>query len=92
MANPLPPDDPREDLPRELQEMRAQVDLLPLAHRERLRPLCDRVHQFVRLQSRLIRIAQDAVDQLHLDIKYLLFDLEATRRERDALREETEDS
>ena len=50
-------------------------------------PLCDRAGHFARLQSRLVRIAQDAVDQLQLDIKYLLFDLEATRRERDELRE-----
>jgi hypothetical protein len=27
------------------------------------------------------------VDQLQLDVKYLQFDVEATRRERDALRE-----
>ena len=40
-----------------------------------------------RLQGRLVKVAQDAVDQLQLDVKYLLFDVEATRRERDELRE-----
>ena len=37
---------------------------------------------------RLLRIAQEAVDQLQLDVKYLQFDLEATRRERDELMRE----
>jgi hypothetical protein len=40
-----------------------------------------------RLQTRLVHIAQDAVDQLQLDVKYLLYDLETTRRERDELKE-----
>jgi hypothetical protein len=31
---------------------------------------------------------QEALSQLRLDMKYLVFDLEATRRERDALRQD----
>ena len=76
-----------QQLPHELVELRNHLDQLPLAVRDQLIPLCDRAGHFARLQSRLVRIAQDAVDQLQLDIKYLLFDLEATRRERDELRE-----
>jgi hypothetical protein len=90
MAEPLRPSINRDELPSELLELRSQADLLPLALRTKLLPLCERVCQFVRLQGRLIRIAQETVDQLNLDMKYLLFDLEATRRERDALREELE--
>ena len=78
----------KEQMPRELLELRSQVELLPLHLREKLAPLCERVSHFVRLQGRLVRIAQEAVDQLQLDAKYLQFDLEATRRERDLLREE----
>ena len=66
----------------------AHLDQLPLSMRDHLIPLCDRVSHYARLQNRLVRIAQDAVDQLQLDVKYLLFDLEATRRERDELREQ----
>jgi hypothetical protein len=80
----------KDDLPPELVELRDQVDLLPRPAREKLAPLCDRVAYFVQLQGRLIRIAQDAIDQLHLDNRYLLFDVEATRRERDALQAELE--
>jgi hypothetical protein len=76
-----------QQVPQELVELRNHLDKLPLAARGQLIPLCDRVGHFARLQSRLVRIAQDAVDQLQLDIKYLLFDLEATRRERDELRQ-----
>jgi hypothetical protein len=91
MAEPLPVDWKKENLPQDLLDLRHQLTLLPHSLRNRLVPLCDRVCHFTRLQARLIRIAQDAVDQLQLDVKYLLFDLEATRRERDALRQELEE-
>ncbi len=91
MAEPLPVDWKREQLPQELTELSNQLELLPRGPREKLAPLCDRVCHFTRLQSRLVKIAQDAVDQLQLDLKYLIFDLEVTRRERDALRQELEE-
>ena len=62
---------------------RSHLDRLPMHLREKVMPLCEKLGHFARLQGRLVRIAQDAVDQLQLDIKYLLFDLESTRRERD---------
>ena len=34
----------------------------------------------------LLQLVQDALGQLHLDVKYLAFDLEATRQERDELK------
>jgi hypothetical protein len=80
----------KDQLPRELNELHSHLDLLPGYLRDKLAPLCDRLAHFVRLQGRLVRIAQDAVDQLQLDVKYLTFDLEATRRERDAYRKELE--
>jgi hypothetical protein len=86
MAEPLKTEwrhDPQ--LPRDLVELRTHLDHLPLQLREKLITLCDRVGHYARLQSRLVRIAQDAVDQLQLDVKYLTFDVEATRRERDDL-------
>jgi hypothetical protein len=35
---------------------------------------------------------QDALSQLRLDMKYLMFDLEATRRERDDFRRKLEEA
>jgi hypothetical protein len=34
-------------------------------------------------RRRILSLVQDALSQLRLDMKYLMFDLEATRRERD---------
>jgi hypothetical protein len=72
-------------------QLQSLIDQLPRSLRDQMKPLCDRMVHFVRLQGRLVRIAQEAVDQLQLDAKYLQFDLEATRRERDMFREAMEE-
>jgi hypothetical protein len=90
MAPPLPLEARKDEVPVELVELRSHLDRLPTHLRTQVMPLCDRLAHFARLQTRLVRIAQDAVDQLQLDIKYLLFDLEATRRERDELKAQVE--
>lgn len=74
-----------DQMPQELRELRSHLSKLPPAWRAKLLPLCDGLAHYNRLQQRLIRIAQDAVDQLQLDVKYLTFDLEVTRRERDEI-------
>jgi hypothetical protein len=38
-----------------------------------------------------LQLIQDALSQLRVDVQYLTFDLEATRRERDALKAKLED-
>lgn len=58
-----------------------------ISNKQEAQNLMIQLRSFCRLQNQLVRLAQDAVDQLHLDIKYLLFDLDATRRERDELRQ-----
>jgi hypothetical protein len=70
-----------------LVDLHTHLAKLPSPLRSKLLPLCEHVSHFSRLQSKLVQIAQDAVDQLQLDVKYLMFDLEATRRERDELKE-----
>ena len=75
----------QDQVPTEMQDLAKQIEQLPFHLRQRLLPLCERMMHYTRLHSRLLRIAQDAVDQLQLDGKYLQFDLEATRRERDQL-------
>ena len=37
-------------------------------------------------RRRILRLIQDALGQLRMDMRYLEFDLEATRRERDQMR------
>jgi hypothetical protein len=87
MAKPMSVEWRKDNLPQELVDLRNHLDKLPVPWREKLLPLCERVGYFSRLQNNLVHIAQDAVDQLQLDVKYLVFDLEATRRERDELKE-----
>ncbi|HND53052.1 MAG TPA: hypothetical protein PLV92_11665, partial [Pirellulaceae bacterium] len=41
-------------------------------------------------RRRILTLLQDSLSQLRLDMKYLLFDLDATRRERDELRRRVE--
>jgi cell division protein FtsB len=88
MAQPKTTEWRKDQIPSELIELKNQVEQLPLHVRQKLLPLCERLHHYSRLHSRLLRIAQEAVDQLQLDVKYLNFDLEATRRERDELMRE----
>lgn len=91
MPHPLPTEWRKDEIPQELVDLRSHLDRLPLHLRDKVMPLCEKLGHFSRLQGRLVRIAQDAVDQLQLDIKYLLFDLEATRRERDELQAHLEE-
>jgi hypothetical protein len=85
MAQPKSPEWRKDQIPSELIELKRHVEELPLHLRQKILPLCERLHHYNRLHSRLLRIAQEAVDQLQLDAKYMQFDLEATRRERDEL-------
>ena len=69
-------------LPPELGELLRAVERLPNPWRGRLLPLWDGVNEWSQRQARLVQAAQEAVDQLRLDIKCLRFDLDMTRRER----------
>jgi hypothetical protein len=71
--------------PPELAELRGYLNQLPMPWRDRLLPLCDRVGEYVRLQTKFLRFSQDTVENLQMDVRYLLFDVEATSRERDDL-------
>jgi hypothetical protein len=85
MARQVYTDWRKESVPPEVEELRGYLNQLPLPWREKMLPLCERTGQYIRLQNKLLRMAQDTVEQLQLDVKYLLFDVEATRRERDEL-------
>ena len=80
-----------EPLPADLLELIQAVDALPPAERATIQPLLDRVKASTKRRRRILSLVQDALSQLRLDMKYLMFDLEATRRERDAYREQLEE-
>ncbi|HVU87223.1 MAG TPA: transcriptional regulator [Pirellulales bacterium] len=80
------------DLPQDLANLRSQIESLPLEIREQLAPALSRVIESTQRRRRILAMVQDALGQLRLDMKYLMFDLEATRRERDDYRHRLEQS
>ena len=67
------------------------IAALPAEHRTIIEPVFNRVSESTRRRRRILNLVQDALSQLRLDMKYLVFDLEATRRERDEARQELEE-
>ncbi|MDB4533851.1 hypothetical protein N9242_03195 [Vicingaceae bacterium] len=75
-----------EKLPQDLNDLIAKVQSLPSEYRSDLEPTLNRVVEFTRRRRRIMSLIQEALSQLRLDMKYLVFDLESTRRERDEYR------
>ncbi len=85
-----------ENCPAELEGLRQAIAACsiddPAAARQ-LHAAFASVTEMVRRRQRIMGLVQEALSQLRLDVKYLMFDLEVTRRERDQYRgrlEETE--
>ncbi len=81
------PDAELDELPRELADLKSKIDALAGEERASLGASYDRVVDSFRRRRRILSLVQEALSQLRLDIKYLMFDLEVTRKERDELRE-----
>jgi hypothetical protein len=79
-----------ETLPKDLSELILRIQSLPEHCRQSIEPTLERVVEFTRRRRRILDLIQDALTQLRLDMKYLVFDLEATRRERDDYRRKLE--
>ena len=78
----------------ELTELIRLVDDLPLEYRPDFYRVLDRLAACLERRQRMLGCVQDSLNQMNLDLKYLIFDLESTRRERDEYRnlvEELED-
>jgi len=79
-----------DQLPRELIDLGRQIASLPAPLQSEMEVVYSRVVDSVRRRRRILALVQEALSQLRLDIKYLMFDLDATRKERDELRESLE--
>lgn len=86
------PENQVEELPREIIEMAKHIAALPEELQGELELSYNRVVDSVRRRRRILSLVQEALSQLRLDIKYLMFDLDVTRKERDELRERLEDA
>jgi len=78
------------EVPAEIADLAKAVSQLPPEFREKLDPVLNRVVESTKRRRRILNLVQDALGQLRLDMKYLMFDLEATRRERDDYRRQVE--
>ena len=85
-TTPRFPDTGESDLPRELIDLAQKIAELPEPLQKDLETAYSRVVESVRRRRRILALVQEALSQLRLDIKYLMFDLEVTRKERDELK------
>jgi hypothetical protein len=72
-----------EELPADILRLAAVIRSLPEEYSREVIPALERVVESTKRRRRILTLVQDALSQLRLDMKYLMFDLEATRRERD---------
>ena len=72
-----------DELPADLQRLVVAIQALSEEHSSEIVVALERVVESTKRRRRILTLVQDALSQLRLDMKYLMFDLEATRRERD---------
>ncbi|MDP6442775.1 MAG: transcriptional regulator [Pirellulaceae bacterium] len=81
-----------QELPKDVIELAALIAALPTEQRTAIEPVLNRVVESTKRRRRILNLVQEALSQLRLDMKYLVFDLEATRRERDTYRQAIEEA
>ncbi|MFQ5489234.1 MAG: transcriptional regulator [Phycisphaerae bacterium] len=75
-----------ETFQRKLAELVAEIGTLPTEERKRLENLAQQTKDRHKQLKQTVNSLQESIDFLRLSIKYMLFDLEATRRENAYLR------
>ena len=78
---------PTDSLPIDLNDLMAAVHQLPQEFQQQLAEPLNRVVEYTRRRRRILNLIQESLSQLRLDMKYLMFDLDATRRERDTYKQ-----
>ena len=74
------------DFQQSLGDLITQIESMPADQKQRLSALADEARERHSRMKKTVSDLQDSMDYLRLSIKYLLFDLEATRRENAYLR------
>ncbi|HZL33940.1 MAG TPA: hypothetical protein VFC78_01440 [Tepidisphaeraceae bacterium] len=75
-----------------LAELMGEISTLPLTERQKLERLAVETRQRHERLQQTVSGLQESLDYLRLSIKYLVFDLEATRRENGYLRKMLEET
>ena len=74
-----------------LAELMSEISTLPKSERDKLEALAKQTQDRHQKLRQTVSDLQESLDYLRLSIKYLMFDLEATRRENQFLRKMLED-
>ena len=69
------------DFQSRLSELMGEISLLPPLEREKMERMADQTREQHEQVRQTVSSLQESLDYLRLSIKYLVFDLEATRRE-----------
>lgn len=80
-----------DDVPQELSELGRLIETLPATRHPEFEVAFRQVVNSAIRRKQTLELVQEALSQLRVDIKYLMFDLEVTRRERDQLRHQMDD-
>lgn len=75
----------------QLSELVSEINLLPETERQKLSMLAEQTRQRHEEIKKTVTSLHESIDFLRLSIKYLMFDLEATRRENKYLRKMLEE-
>ncbi|PHS02854.1 MAG: transcriptional regulator [Blastopirellula sp.] len=78
----------QDEIPKDLIELALEIAKSDPETRAKIDPIMNKVIENSRRRRRIYTLVQEALSQLRLDMKYLMFDLEATRRERDQYKSE----
>ncbi len=74
------------DFQNKLGELLGQIDSLPEGQRQAMSGLAEETQDRHERLKKTVKDLQESLDYLRLSVKYLVFDLEATRRENAYLR------
>ncbi|MBI1375409.1 MAG: transcriptional regulator [Phycisphaera sp.] len=75
-----------------LAELMQEIQTLPADERQEIERMAEETQSRHRKLKKTVADLQDSLDYLRLSIKYLMFDLEATRRENSYLRKMLEEA
>lgn len=75
-----------QNFQKKLAELMSEISTLPKVERDKLTEMAEETRQRHAKLRKTVSDLQESLDYLRLSIKYLVFDLEATRRENSYLR------
>lgn len=75
-----------QDFEANLSSLMSEISALPPVEREKIAKIADKTRESQQRVNQSLSSVQESLDYLRLSIKYLVFDLEATRRENGYLR------